>query len=143
MSDSKKLNMLKPIFRNPDKIQVLPWREWIREELPAPKEGFVVEDLDLIVLQFGPLIGRKYSDDGKFMLIEIKYEKFDIDYAQRRLFELIHRLLRKADPDKHYYIGFYIITWSDKGDICINGKKISKEQLKQFLMGEIDIPSFF
>ncbi len=39
-----------PKFRNPDKLQVLPYREWMRLNLPTGKQGMVVEDLDAVQL---------------------------------------------------------------------------------------------
>ena len=44
--------MNKPKFRHPDKFQVLPWREYIRQNLPPGAEGFVAEDLDLIIRNY-------------------------------------------------------------------------------------------
>jgi len=47
-----RVNLNKPKFRHPDKFQVLPWREYIRQNLPSGAEGFVAEDLDLIIRNY-------------------------------------------------------------------------------------------
>lgn len=133
----------KPIFRNPDKYQVLEWREWMRDKLPNGQSGMVVEDLDLVPLLFGPLINRPYKDDGKFMLIEIKTMSGQMGYAQGRLFSLIHRLLRDADPSRYYYIGFYIVRWNDNKPESVNGVMITEHEFIDFLTGKKQIKSMF
>jgi len=125
----------KPIFRNPDKFQVLPWRDLLRDLLPPGREGIVVEDLDLVICRFGKREGRAYSDDGKFLLMEVKYQNFRPNYAQRKVFGLIDRLLKKADPEKKHYIGYYVLHWWDDDHVKIdNGSDMTKEQLKEWLL---------
>lgn len=119
----------KPVFRNPDKFQVLPWREFIRQNLPAGNEGFVAEDLDLIVRIY------KHDDpEGKFMLIELKYQQSTLNTAQKRTFGLIDKLLRKADPERKKYFGFYLVQYPfEKPEDCkyvyVNFNKQSCEQV--------------
>lgn len=133
----------KPVFRNPDKYQILPWREWLRKVFPAGQEGFVVQDLDLIVYRFGSLIYEKSDLYGKFILIEVKYKKYHLEFSQEVLFGLIDSLLRKADPEGNHYAGFYILTWDeDPDEIAINGIIKGMENVKRFLLGEITIPSY-
>lgn len=153
----------KPRFRNPDKYQLLAWREWGRDKLPNGNSGMVQEDLDLVSLIFGPLINRLYNADGKFMLIEIKTSLGEMGYAQKRVFSLIHRLLRKADPSKNFYIGFYLVRWNlgeqDIVDCCkdcpnkpkvnpgkpekVNERSVTEQEYIEFLKGKIEIPSMF
>ena len=129
----------KPVFRNPDKVQVLAWRDWLRENMPIGRDGFVAEDLDLIVLRFGKLENRPHNKDGKFMLIEVKQCGKTIDYPQKRTFGLIDRLLRLSDPDKDYYIGFYVINWNDDHVVVNQTEKLDMPNLKRFLLGEFEI----
>ena len=127
----------KPVFRNPDKIQVLEWREWMRKNMPIGRAGFVAEDLDLIVRRYGSL--EHGSSDGKFMLIEIKQCGKTIGYAQKRTFGLIDRLLRLSDPNKEHYIGFYLINWNGDHVVINQKEKLDMNGLKQFLLGELEI----
>ena len=100
-----------PIFRNPDRVQLLPERLWIRHYMPTPQEGFVAEDGDLIIDLFGPLIKQPYSANGRLLLIQIKYGATPMGYAQKRVYELMHTLMRKGDPQRRYYRGCYLIHW--------------------------------
>lgn len=133
----------RPVFRNPDKVPVLRFRELLRNRGLTPQEGLVIEDIDLVALRYGPLIGRDYSADGQFLLGEVKHGKVALPYAQQRTFKLIHRLLRLADPEKKYYLGFYFLQELDDTGWIINGKTLSESDFIQFIEGKIQIPSIF
>lgn len=155
----------KPTLRNPDKVQPLPWRDWMREHLPIGPDGMVIEDLDLVSLLFGSRIGRRYNDDGRFSLIEIKQATGIIQYAQKRLFGLIHRVLRRGDPDRTFYRGFYILRWVSGPEIevecptchgegkckinepgypeSINGIAVPTRDFVNFMLEKKNIPSMF
>jgi len=111
----------------------------MRHNLPTPSEGFVVEDLDLIVLRFGPLENRPYSEDGRFMLIEIKQKDKPLGYAQRRVFQLIDSILRLGDRKRQFYLGFYVIHW-DEREVKVNGRTLSLDDFRMFLLGQLQIP---
>lgn len=134
---------MKPVFYHPDKVQVLGYREWIRQHLPT--NGLVAEDIDLILMQYGSLIGRQPIDDGRFMLVEIKAKNGWPDYAQRRVFHLMDRLLRKADPDRQYYLGYYVVHWNYEANepVAINRQQVSSEQFNQWAIGQWTLPSLF
>jgi len=131
-------------FRNPDKLQVLPIREYIRENCPGPGAGLVVEDLDLVPLQYGPLIGRHKNADGQFMLVEVKHPGFGIGYAQKRLFMMMDRLLRLGDPEGKFYIGFYVLNWNDGANrpIALNGKPCDAEMFNNWISGKMHIEPY-
>jgi len=136
--------MIKPIFRNPDKFQRLPFRDWIRENLPTGQEGYVVEDLDLIIRA----CGQNFNSDGigKFMLIELKYGSTWIGYAQRKTFGLIHQLLRESDPDRIRYIGYFIIQYDDENwddaTFKVNTVELSRTELLRFLSFDREILAY-
>lgn len=136
--------MATPVFRNPDKFQVLPIREYIRAQCPRPNEGLVVEDLDLVPLIYGPLVGRPKDADGKFMLVEIKHTGYGIGYAQARLFSMMDKLLRIADPMKKHYIGFYVLNWDSNANkpIALNNKPCDDNYFKQWLTGKIEVEPY-
>lgn len=118
-----------PLFPN------LPWREWIRDNIPVGKAGYVAEDLDLLFLRFGPAIQKPYSADGEFILVEIKSADIPLPYAQERVFGLLDRLLRTGDQKGEFYKGFYQVIWMEN-DIRVNGKRLSREEFKEFLVGK-------
>lgn len=134
--------MSKPEFRHPDKFQVLKFREWIRENLPTGKEGFIAEDLDLVIKVFGSNYGLGQA--GKFMLCELKFYPTSIGYAQKQLFGTIDKLLRKADPKHKIYRGYYVIQYNnedwDISEFWINDISVDHETLWAFFqfMYEID-----
>lgn len=126
---------MKHTFRNPDKFQVLPFRDWIRAKKPSGKAGYVVEDLDLVLRVFGERY--KTDADGRFMLIELKFGNAYIGIAQKRTFGLIHRLLRIADPKKHRYFGYFVVQYDnenwDLAEFKINKHQISQSDFYNFL----------
>lgn len=123
-------------FRNPELLQVLPYREWIRSNMPGPRAGFVVEDLDLVIRTYG----NEFDTDGigKIMLVELKRWPHNIGYAQRATFGLLHRLLRKADPDQNRYVGYFVVQYDnddwDYSQFWVNGINLCLSELKDFLM---------
>lgn len=139
-------------------FQVLPFREWIRKELPAGRErdflgtgmegGFTPQDLDLV-----PKIWFKNNPFGKFMLVELKYMceensfKANLGYSKQQLFGLIDCLLRNADPERKVYMGFYIIhyptlDWYNCEYLIVNDKKVCMEDFRKWLLFEIDITPY-
>lgn len=125
-----------PIFEHPELFQVLPWREWIRRTMPGGVEGFVFEDLDLVVRRFG-------RDDplGRFMFVEMKYGTASLDTAQQWTFGLIDWLLRRADPKRIRYIGYYLLQYPDKDPekcvfVLVNGRRLWISDFKRWLAFE-------
>lgn len=107
-------------FRHKELLQVLPFREYIRNHCPSSDDGLDMLDLDLVPLIFGSLAGRDRKADGRFMLVEVKHGRFNLadDYKQKRLLQMMHRLLRQADPDREHYIGCYVLNWDNpEGDL--------------------------
>jgi len=134
---------LKNLFGEHKLFPRTPLREWMRLHLPSPEQGYVVEDLDLIYLRYGKPIRRDKKADGQFILCEWKLRKRFMNYSQERVFGLIDRLLRLADPTGIYYQGFYMITWDGISDLLwINDCKITQLQFQSFLFGEFYIEPY-
>jgi hypothetical protein len=85
-----------------------PFRDWIRRRCRSGNEGFVCEDLDIVINCYGEWIGRNHSDDGRIKLIEKKFDR-DMKYAQKKTFELLDKLLKTADPKAKFYRGLYTV----------------------------------
>lgn len=126
--------MSTPVFRNPDKFQLLPHREWIRAHKPTGTQGYVVEDLDLVLRVYG----RNYltDDKGRIALVELKFGNSWIGYAQRKTFGELHRMLRAGDAENRY-IGFFVIQYSDedwdKAEFAVNKTTLSGDEFARFL----------
>jgi len=126
--------MTAPTFRNPDKFQQLSFRDWFRKNKPSGKEGYVVEDLDLVLRIFG---ANFHTDaTGKFILIELKFKNAWIGPAQKRTFSLINSLLRQGDPERKRYLGYYVVQYDnedwDKASFRINRVKVTCEEFDKF-----------
>lgn len=138
----------KPTFRNPDKFQILPFREWIRGNLPCGRDGYVVEDLDLVLRVFG----KRYMTDGigRFMFVELKFGDSFIGVAQKKTFGLIHGLLRVADPKGERYLGYFVVQYDNEdwelANFKINHQEITQEDFFKFLSFErpitVDVDDF-
>lgn len=129
--------MSKPVFRNPDLFEVLDYREWIRKNIDVGSKGYTVEDVDLVMLHFGNVLHRRQSQDGRLIICEIKQHGAKMGYAQKRMYQLIDRLLQAADPNMMHYQGFYVINWDMPNNLLINGIIIDTNILKDFLEGTI------
>lgn len=128
--------MAQPVFRNPDKIQVLPYREWLRKNKPSGSQGCIVEDLDLVLRVYG--INFHTDATGKLMLIELKFGNAWIGTSKIKTFGLLDSLCRIADPDRLRYLGYYVVQYDnedwDTANFRINRTSVThKEFVNKFL----------
>lgn len=135
-------------FRNPDLFQRLPLRDYLRGPgWPNGSDGFVVEDLDVVVRHFGN--GFHTDAKGRLLLIEQKHPGHWIRTAQERTFGLFDELLRKADPERVRYLGYYVLQIAfDENNapvfpVRVNGKEMDADAFKQWMTGETVLPSYF
>lgn len=133
------------VFRNPDKVQQLPFRDYIRDRCPGPSGGLVVTDLDLIVNQFGPLVGRHKDADGRIYLVELKASGTGLNYAQSRTMQLMHKLMRAADPAHKFYGGCYLLHWDYEKNVPtrINNLPVTEQQFLDWMTGKYEVASLF
>jgi len=123
--------MSRHVLRNPDLVQELKFRNWIRENFPDGSAGFVAEDLDLVTRVYG----SAYKSDmaGMFRLIELKHKHYGMDKSQHKTFGLIDALLRMGNPEKDRYDGYYLIQtdsddWERCGVFFVNHTLLTKEE---------------
>jgi len=122
-------------FRNPDKFQVLAFRDWIRKHLPSGSAGCVVEDLDLVMRVYG----KRYGTDsvGKFMFVELKFGDATLGRAQINTFRMIDDTCRKGDPECTRYMGYFLLQYSDEdwddATFRIDGLAMPASMLAEFL----------
>ena len=124
-----------PRFRNSDKLQVLSHREWMRQHMPAGSEGYVVEDLDLVLRVYGP--GWGTDSVGKFMLLELKFGKASIGAAQRKTFGLMDSLIKTSPLAPGRYLGYFVVNYSDEdwgvASFIINGVPLTRPEWLAFV----------
>lgn len=133
-----------PKFNHPDLVQVLPFREYLRQHMPTAQEGYVVEDLDLALRVYQPNKPTPFNfqtdAEGKLRLIELKYGKAWITPGQQRTFGLIDKLMRLGDPNKERYLGYFVVQYSaedwEHSMFKINGKPVDRDTFHRFLMFE-------
>lgn len=99
--------------------------DWIREQKRLEsKIGFVTTNIDFL--------WRNYKT-GQWMFIEEKQYMADVNYPQRKSFQMIHSKV-KNDFD---YCGFHLVQFEKRspedGKIYLNRKLITKERLLDFL----------
>jgi len=127
--------MAVPVFRNPDKFQVLPYRDWLRKNQPQGSQGYVVEDLDLLVRGYGPRYGTDAK--GRFMECELKFYPRNIGPAQKRTFGLRDEMMRRGDPDGERYLGFYVVQYDnedwDLSKFWVNGLPMTRDEFHKFI----------
>jgi hypothetical protein len=139
-------------FRHPELFQLLPWREHLRSKrFPSGADGFVVEDLDVLVRWWGH--NFQLDDDGTFALVEMKYDATGagparLPYAQERTFELLDGVLRRGDPDGTRYRGCYVVQygpalWPDCRSFRINGRTVTRAGFDDFFLRRLEVEPLF
>jgi len=111
----------------------LKFSQWIRENLPDSKTGFLVSDLDFIL----------YSRSSKsIMWLEVKTrnKRISFDHWQYRLFTDLAKCLRlgmKTFLPDWYFMGYHNIrfenTFFNDGKVYFDDREISEEELRDRL----------
>lgn len=115
-------------FRQKDRIDE--WRELHRQHIPDSSEGYVFEDVDLVVRQYGAK--RDLDDKGIFCLCEFKtYYRNRLAGAQYTTFKLLDNLLRQGDKEGRY-LGFFLVSYINEREVFVNGFKTNKGGLLKF-----------
>jgi hypothetical protein len=141
-----------------------PRREFIRREMVNGAQGFIAEDLDLVLRVYGERFGTDYL--GKFRLVELKSYTGTFNASQQKTLGLMDKMLKES-PESFRYQGFYIvysetIDWKIRKDIedfdsfeeyeiyekarideqiTVNGWDLTKEQFLKWMKWELEIPS--
>jgi hypothetical protein len=120
------------LFRNPQGAKVYPIRDFLGENMPSGRDGFVIEELDwnMVVPEDAQLLivrkyGERYALDGtgEFLLAEFKHRPdlmTHLDEAQKRTFGLIDEQCRLGDEMRcqlrtpRRYSGFYIVAYDEQ-----------------------------
>lgn len=119
----------------------LPWRKWIRENLPRGPEGFCFEDVDGVAILFDP----QRHVNRAFMLIEFKWWGTQLDRSQFEMLAMLDGLLRAGDPDGKLYRGVYVVEWHRTDEFArINyTQTLAHYRLKEFFLFRLNYPSYF
>ena len=99
---------------------------WLREQEDIDSSmGYVATNLDYIWSNY---------KTGKWLLIEEKRYMSNMSYSQKNLYETLH----KAAKTDNNYVGFFFIQFEntnpDDGDIFINSRQATKQDLIDLLM---------
>lgn len=122
----------KLVFRNPDLFPLLGYRQFIRDHMPKPKEGYVAEDIDLAINLYGENYGL--DERGRYWLMELKYGDSWLKKGQKYLFSTIDQDLRESKRYGGFYvINYYSTDFESSPYFKINGRKVDSEGMKEFL----------
>lgn len=117
----------------------------LQDKFLAGDEGYVVEDIDLLIRAYGPLY--KTDAKGRFMLIEIKYYPSKPGYAQQRTFKLIDEILKAGDKvlnsSNPRYLGYYVVQYDNAdwnlSNFWVDDKKVTRDEFDEFIsMGYLE-----
>ncbi len=120
-----------------------PFCEWVRNEFPSGPKGYVSEDTDRIIRIFKSKEFPNEDSIGRFMDIELKHiSKPYIRKAEEMTFGLKDALLRKADPNRRRYLGFYLLALDNYDPkqatkITVNGREVSYETLRKWMRFDV------
>jgi hypothetical protein len=108
---------------------------WIRQECPDSKDGFVVSDLDFVLMNY---------KTKQLILLEEKLRGAEPSFSQHYMLEKLNSWIAagiKQDEEEWTFHGTHLIQFEkeDVGDgwIKIDKKLVTKEQLKKFLSFEL------
>lgn len=111
--------------------------------MPSGPDGFIVEDLDLLLRWKGPRFNL--DDAGRFRLIEVRRRGTNLDWAKEWTFGLIHFCLRAFKPR---YDGFYVVQ-HDNDDFdrattfWVNGQELTADEFLNWCLEPFSpIPSY-
>ncbi len=98
---------------------------WLRKQKEIDsKSGFVATNVDFV--------WRNYKT-GRWMIIEEKRYMCDLTFAQEEIYKTLTKCC-KNDPN---FQGFYLLqferTSPEDGEIVLNGKQITNDELIKFL----------
>jgi hypothetical protein len=113
-------------------------KAYVSSLLPKGSEGYVLEDIDLIVVRWNP------SDRlGTFKLFEFKSDNYyKLDKAQYLAHGLIDRMLRTTqESDRYRYEGYYLVRPYNDG-FLVNGWLLTKDELQTFLLGKLKVEPY-
>jgi hypothetical protein len=117
-------------------------RVYISSLLPKSFEGYVLEDVDLILRMYDP---NNNTDIGKFKLLELKVNSNDrrLGKAQEITFGLIDRMLRSSQENNRYE-GFFYIRNNNRfnNKIIVNNYVLTPDEYKMFLLGKLNVEPY-
>lgn len=126
---------VKPQWRGPEHL-IDDRRQFIRENMPSGKEGFVAEDLDLVIKYFGSNFST--DRDGFIKIIELKVGIGIFGTAQKETMGLLDKMCRTSEYSERY-LGFFLVyspscEWEKEEFITVNGFDLSQNEFKQWLL---------
>lgn len=116
-----------PRLRNPSIVQPSPLRETIRQYCPAGTDGFVAEDLDLVVRWHGyrnTNYGQLLDDQGRFRFVEVKHGTAPLAPAQKITFRAIAQQLGLSSDR---FDGYFLVQFDHQNVTPAEGNEASEQ----------------
>ena len=127
-------------FRNPDLVEQRHERDFIRKHCPNASDGFVAEDLDLLLRVYGPNYGTDAV--GKFRLVEIKYGNPPLGKSKENTFGAIDAALRVGLGDRYegyFYVRTDAVRWDNATTFKVNSATLNTNEFIDWLNGDLPI----
>lgn len=102
--------------------------DWVRENLPDSKTGFMVSDIDFVFVD---------RQSKKILLLEVKTNGKPVPTWQRQMFEVFHKAMRLCMPKGWQYLQYNLLVFEKdsfkNGKVYLNNKEITEQDLINFL----------
>jgi hypothetical protein len=102
----------------------LSFSQWIRNNLPDSRIGFMVTDLDFILYNY---------KTKKVMLLEVKTRNTSLPTWQSNLFRHISSWIEKGINHGWQYLGFHIVTFQNTnfrdGKVLFDDEEVTEQEL--------------
>ena len=108
----------------------LTFSRWVRSNLPDSNTGYMVSDLDFILYNY---------NTNNLMLIEVKTHAKNIKKWQRKLFQKLHKAIKKSGLFNYY--GFHCIRFENTcftdGRCMFDKEEVTEKELIKKLSMDI------
>lgn len=127
-------------WRGPEELRD-PRREFIRRHLPSGSNGFIAEDLDLVLRTYGSNFHQ--DADGCLMLVELKTGIGTFGVSKRKTLGLFDDICRRSEMVARYR-GFYVVysptnDWETETTFRVNGHTLDQNEFIGWMLGIIHV----
>lgn len=111
--------------------KVMFFSDWVRENCPCSSTGFLVTDIDFILIS---------QQSKSIMLLEVKTKDKSIEPWQRNILNVFHKIISYGLPmvkSDMVYLGMHSVRFSNtdftNGECYLDGNIITESELRDLL----------
>lgn len=129
--------MDEPRWRGPEELKDNR-REYIRDNMPKGGNGFIADDVDLVLRYWGP--EHQTDGIGRIRIVELKVANGVFGYSEKLTLGLLDKMCKTSSQSDRYE-GFFLIyskseEWQDIDTITVNGWDLTREQFDEWAMNK-------